>query len=149
MKLRTSLLAVGTAAILGTTGAFVLPAAASVHPSTTTLRFETVVTASVVYSPKTQVVDEKDIRAGKTIGFDELYVKRTSLTEPVCSANSTLDIVGGLMYGTFSHNLKTGKITDGKITGGTGAYAGAKGTFTSKSLNKTFTKWSVVITYSR
>jgi hypothetical protein len=127
----------------------VLPAAASARTNMTTLRFDTVATATVVYSATKQVVQEKDVSAGKVIGFDVLYVSRSSSVEPVCSATSTLDIKGGQMYGTFLHNLKTNTITDGKITGGTGAFVGARGTFKSKPLNKTFSKWSVTITYSR
>jgi len=34
MKLRTSLAAAGAAVVLGTTGALILPAVASAHPST-------------------------------------------------------------------------------------------------------------------
>ena len=39
MKLRTSLAAAGAAVVLGTTGARALPAVASAHSSTSTLKF--------------------------------------------------------------------------------------------------------------
>ena len=42
MKIRTSIIAAGAAVVLGTTGAFVLPAVASAHNATTTLKFTAV-----------------------------------------------------------------------------------------------------------
>jgi hypothetical protein len=55
---------------------------------------------------------------------------------------------GGFLYGTFTISLKTGAISNGKVTGGTGAFAGATGTIKAKSLNATQTKHAVTITYS-
>ena len=48
MKLRTSLAAAGAAVVLGTTGALVLPAVASAHSGTTTLKFTSVQKATVM-----------------------------------------------------------------------------------------------------
>ena len=75
MKLRTSLAAAGTAAVLGVTGALVLPAVASAHSSTHTLKFISVQKASVSFSKTTNGQQDTDVNtAGKTVGFDMLYI---------------------------------------------------------------------------
>jgi hypothetical protein len=145
MKLRTSLAAAGAAAVLGVTGALVLPAVASAHSASTTLKFISVTKASVTFSKTTFGQQDTDVNAtGKTIGFDELYFAATSASS--ANANVTGDFSGGLLYGTFTVNFKTGAITNGKVTGGTGAFAGATGTIKAKSISKT--KTAVTITYS-
>ena len=58
MKLRTSLAAAGAAVVLGTTGALVLPAVASAHSGTHTLKFISVQQKSV----NVQQVDRAPIR---------------------------------------------------------------------------------------
>ena len=50
MKLRTSLAAAGAAVVLGTTGALVLPAVASAHSGTHTLKFTAVQKATVMFT---------------------------------------------------------------------------------------------------
>ncbi len=144
MKLRTSIAAVGAAALLGS-GAFALPALASPHGATHTLKFISV-TKNMVSLTKTSVgFQATDVsKAGKIVGFDEIYGAATSAT--TSSANVAIVIKGGIMYGTFDINLKTGKITDGTVTGGTGAFLGATGTFTVKTINNS--KSAVTITYS-
>jgi hypothetical protein len=145
MKLRTSLAAAGAAAVLGVTGALVLPAVASAHSASTTLKFISVQKASVTFSKTTFGQQDTDVNAaGKTIGFDELYFAATSASS--AAANVTGDFSGGLLYGTFTVNFKTGAITNGKVTGGTGAFAGATGTIKAKSISKT--KTAVTITYT-
>ena len=62
------------------------------------------------------------------------------------NVNITVDTSGGFLYGTFTANLKTGAITNGKVTGGTGAFAGATGTIKAKAISGT--KHAVTITYS-
>ena len=147
MKLRTSLVAAGAAVVLGTTGALVLPAVASAHSSTTTLKFVSVQKATVVFSKASEGIQDTDVNAkGKTVGFDMLYVAVTSASS--ASANVTVDTTGGFLYGTFSINLKTGAITNGKVTGGTGKFVGATGTIKARSLNATQTRHAVTITYS-
>jgi hypothetical protein len=147
MKRRTSLAAAGAAVLLGTTGALVLPAVASAHSGTHTLKFISVTKATVSFTSSTGGVQETDINtAGKTVGFDELYFKVTSPSS--AAVNVTGDNPGGFLYGTFTLNLKTGAVTNGKVTGGTGTFAGATGTITAKALNKADTKYAVTITYS-
>ena len=145
MKLRTSLAAAGAAVVLGTTGALVLPAVASAHSSTHTLKFIAVQKGMVNFSSTTAGIQETDQNAtGKTIGFDVLYFNVTSSSS--AAVNATIDTKGGFLYGTFNVNLKTGALTNGKVTGGTGAFKGATGTITAKTISST--KHAVTITYS-
>ena len=145
MKLRTSLAAAGAAAVLGVTGALVLPAVASAHSASTTLKFTAVTNKQIMFNQTSGGSQETDVNAaGKTIGFDELYFAATSASS--AAANVTGDFSGGLLYGTFTVNFKTGAITNGKVTGGTGAFAGATGTIKAKSISKT--KTAVTITYT-
>jgi hypothetical protein len=145
MKLRTSIIAAGAAVVLGTTGALVLPAVASAHSATATLKFIAVQKAMVSFSPATAGIQETDVNAtNKTVGFDMLYFKVISSSS--AAVNATIDTKGGFLYGTFNVNLKTGAVTNGKVTGGTGAFKGATGTITAKTISST--KHAVTITYS-
>ena len=145
MKLRTSLAAAGTAAVLGVTGALVLPAVASAHSSTHTLKFISVQKASVSFSKTTNGQQDTDVNtAGKTVGFDMLYITAVSAT--TANVNVTGDFSGGFLYGTGTINFKTGAFSNGKVTGGTGAFAGATGTIKTKTISKT--KTAVTVTYS-
>ena len=145
MKLRTSLAAAGAAVVLGTTGAFVLPAVASAHSSTHTLKFLAVQKATAVFTRATGGIQDTDVNtAGKTIGFDMLYFAATSPSS--VAVNYTLDTKGGFLYGTFTFNFKTGAVTNGKVTGGTGAFVGATGTIKVKTISST--KHVITITYN-
>jgi hypothetical protein len=145
MKFRTSIIAAGAAVVLGTTGALVLPAVASAHSSTHTLKFVSVEKATVFFSKTTFGQQDTDVNAkGKTIGFDMIYGTATSATS--ATLNITGDISGGFLYGTGTTNLKTGAFSNGKVTGGTGAFAKATGTIKAKAISKT--KTAVTITYS-
>ena len=79
MKVRTSIIAAGAAVVLGTTGALVLPAVASAHTSTHTLKFTSVEKDSITFTANTTFgQQDTDINsAGKKIGYDLLYVKAT------------------------------------------------------------------------
>jgi hypothetical protein len=145
MKLRTSLAAAGAAVVLGTTGALVLPAVASAHSGTTTLKFLSVQKATVSFTRATGGIQNTDVNtAGKRVGFDMLYFAATSPSS--VAVNLTVDTKGGFLYGTFTFNPKTGVVTNGKVTGGTGAFAGATGTIKVKTISST--KHAVTITYS-
>jgi hypothetical protein len=145
MKLRTSLAAAGAAVVLGTTGALVLPAVASAHGTTHTLKFVSVQKGAVGFTRATGALQNTDVNAvGKTIGFDMLYFAATSPSS--LAVNVTVDTKGGFLYGTFTFNPRTGVVTNGKVTGGTGAFAGATGTIKVKTISST--KHAVTITYS-
>jgi hypothetical protein len=145
MKVRRSIIAAGAALALGTTGALVLPAVASAHSSTHTLKFTAVQKATHSFSKAAEGIQDTDVNtAGKTVGFDMLYVAATSSTSG--NANVTVDTNGGFLYGTFTINFKTGAVTNGKVTGGTGAFTKAAGTIKVKTISNT--KHAVTITYS-
>ena len=145
MKLRISLAAAGAAVALGTTGALVLPAVASAHSGTTTLKFTSVQKDTVNFTRATGGIQNTDVNAaGKTIGFDMLYFAATSPSS--LAVNLTVDTKGGFLYCTFTLNPKTGVVTNGKVTGGTGAFAGATGTIKVKTISRT--KHAVTITFS-
>jgi hypothetical protein len=144
MKLRTSLAAAGAAVVLGTAGALVLPAVASAHSASTTLKFTAVTNKSHTFSKASSASQETDVNAaGKTIGFDVLYFAVTSPTTG--NINVTFDISGGFLYGT-ANVTKSGTVTNGKVTGGTGAFAGATGTIKAKSISKN--REAITITYT-
>ncbi len=64
-----SVIAVGAAVIVGTTGALVLPAVASAHNASTTLKFTAVTKARVTFTKTTFGLQETDVNSkGKTIG---------------------------------------------------------------------------------
>ena len=147
MKIRTSLAAAGAAIVLGTTGALVLPAVASAHSASTTLKFISVTKSSTMFGKTSGGQQDTDVNAaGKTVGFDMLYFKSVSATTG--NVNVTVDTTGGFLYGTLTINFKTGVISNGKVTGGTGSFAGATGTIMAKNLNPAGTRTAVTITYS-
>ena len=146
MKIRTSFAAAGAVAVLGA-GALVLPAVASASSATHTLKFISVQKSAVMFSKTTGANQDTDVNAkGKTVGFDMIYFAATSATTG--AVNVTVDTAGGFLYGTGTINIKTGVFTNGKVTGGTGAFAGAKGTIKAKALNASGTRTAVTITYS-
>ena len=145
MKVRASIIAASAAVVLGTTGALVLPAVASAHSASTTLKFTAVQKNTVGFSKAAEGIQDTDVNTtGKTVGFDMLYVAATSSTSG--AANVTVNTKGGFLYGTFNINFTTGAVTNGKVTGGTGTFAGATGTIKVKTVSNT--KHAVTITYS-
>ncbi len=147
MNIRTSIIAAGAAVVLGTTGALVLPAVASAHSTTHTLTFISVTKTSIMFTKATGGQQNTDVNAaGKTVGFDMLYFTAVSATTG--NVNVTVDTTGGFLYGTLTVNFKTGAISNGKVTGGTGSFVGATGTIKAKNLNPAGTRTAVTITYS-
>ncbi len=146
MKIRTSIAAAGAAAILGGTGALLLPAAASAHSVTHTLKFTAVQTKSVNFSKTAGGSSGQDLNsAGKIIGFDMIYFSFNPKTK-TASGGVTLDTNGGFLYGTLK--FTKGPVTHGTVTGGTGKFKGATGTITGKNLNKKGTRTAVTIVYT-
>jgi hypothetical protein len=62
------------------------------------------------------------------------------------AVNFTVDTKGGFLYTTFTFHPRTGAVTNGKVTGGTGAFTGATGTIKVKTISST--KHVITITYS-
>jgi len=146
MRVRRSIIAVGAAVILGTTGALLVPAVASAHSDTHTLTFTSVENMTVNFTKTTGGEQNTDVNAaGTTVGFDMLYF--TIISSTIANVNLTIDDTsGGFLYGTATGNLQTGAVTNGKVTGGTGAFKGACGTITITPISST--KEAVTITYS-
>ena len=143
MKVRRSIVAAGAAIVLGTTGALALPALASAHNASHTLKFTAVTNKSVAFTRSTGGSQETDVNStGNTIGFDVVYftVRGNSAT-----VNVTFDIKGGLLDGTVT-TTNGGKTFKGKVTGGTGTFKGATGTITAKTLPGH--KTAITIVYS-
>lgn len=142
MKLRTSIAAAGAAVILGTTGALALPAMASAHNASTTLKFTAVTNKSHAFGRTIFISQETDVSSKGTIGFDVVHITGTSRTN--ATANVAFDLKGGFLYGTAT--TTNGKTFKGKVTGGTGAFKGATGTLTAKSGSGN--KTAITIVYS-
>jgi hypothetical protein len=146
LKIRTSIAAAGAVALLGA-GALVIPAVASASSATHTLKFISVTKSSVMFTKTSGAQQDTDVNAaGKTVGFDMLNFTATSATSGSVGITGALN--GGFLYGTGTVNFKTGAFSNGKVTGGTGAFAGATGTIKAKNLNKAGTRTAVTITYS-
>jgi hypothetical protein len=145
MRLRRSIAAAGAAVVLGGTGAALLPAVASASSATHTLKFISVMKKSVSFTKTTFGQQDTDTNAaGKIIGFDMLYFTATSASSG--TVNITGDFSGGFLYGTGTVSFKSGSLSNGKVTGGTGVFKGATGTIKTKSISKT--KTAVTVTYS-
>ena len=146
MKIRTSIAAAGAAVVLGGAGGLVLPAAASAHTATHTLKVTAVLSSQAVFSKTTAGRAENDLSsAGKLIGFDVVYVVVNPQTG-TASGNVAFDTSGGLLYGKLQ--FTSSPVIHGTVTGGTGAFRGATGTIFGKSLNKSGTRTAVTITYT-
>ena len=142
MRLLTSIAAVGLAAAAG--AAVAVPALASPQAASHTLAFTTVTKSTIGFSATSAGVQQTDVnKAGVAIGFDESYgvaISKTAIANDV-----TVVTKGGLIYATYTLNLANGKVTNGKVTGGTGAFAHATGTLTAKPASGS--KYAVTITY--
>jgi hypothetical protein len=142
MKVRRSIAAAGAVVVLGT-GALMLPAVASAHNASHTLKFTAVTNNGVAFTRSTGGSQETDVNsAGKTIGFDVVYF---TITGNSATVNVAFDIKGGLLYGTVT-TTNGGKTFTGKVTGGTGTFKGATGTITAKTLPRN--KTAITIVYS-
>jgi hypothetical protein len=145
MKART-LAAIGAAALIGATGAVMLPVAASARTVNHTLKFVSVRQQEVSVAKTETAQSDKDVNAkGKVIGFDMLYIVSSEQTDAV-NANVTLDVKGGFLYGTLQLS-PSGPVIHGKVTGGTGAFKGAAGTISAKVLNASGSRTAVSVTY--
>lgn len=143
MKGRRSVIAIGAAVILGTTGALVVPAVASARSTTHTLKFTSVEKQSIEFSKTAGGQQDTDVNSkGKAVGFDMLNFTAASATS--ASVSFTVDTKGGFLYATGTISFKTGKAS-GKVTGGTGAFKGATGTIKGTAVSNV--REAVTITY--
>ncbi len=144
MKVRASIVAISAAALLGGTGAMVVPAIASAQPASHTLRFTSVTERSLNFSKTTSAQQDKDVnKKGKIVGFDELYIA-FDLNTGTGTGKVTVLTNGGMLYGSLK---LTQAAISGRVTGGTGKFKGARGTIVAHNLNSAGTRTSVTITY--
>jgi hypothetical protein len=142
MKIRTSIATAGVAAVLAAAG-LSLPAAASAHAATQTLKFTAVSVNRIMFTRTDFGDQETDVGSkGKTIGFDDLNGRFKGPSGRGCVV---LDFKGGFLYGTIA-TTNVGKTFSGQVTGGTGPYNKATGTITAKATSST--KAAVTITYT-
>ena len=92
---------------------------------------------------QTIIIKNNDLINGKKVGHDTLTCKVVAQSKASCSL--AVVFAAGKLNGKFvqSFSASSGK---GTITGGTGKYAGAKGTFTFRNLNSEGTRTGVVMT---
>jgi hypothetical protein len=115
-------------------------AGASTHATTHTLRFTSVQRGSAPLSKSVRAQTDKDLSpSGKLIGYDLLRFAGRS------SGGVALAISGGFMYGTL--HFTSSPVVHGHVTGGTGAYRGARGTVTARVLNQSGSRTAVTIKY--
>jgi hypothetical protein len=150
MKHRITIAAIATTAALGGACAFLVPAASaststSTSTKTHTLTFTSVQESMVNFSPTVTSQQDKDVnKAGKTVGYDLLYLVFNPKTE-TAKLNFTAVTSGGFVYGVA--NASSSPVIHGTVTGGTGIFKGAAGSILAKNLNKAGTKTAVTITY--
>lgn len=147
MKTRTSLAGAAAVGLLGA-GAFLLPAVASPHSSTHTLKFTSVEQKSINFSRTHFGQLDVDVNsAHKKIGFDTLQ----GVFNPTTNA-AKIDVAfntkGGFMYFRLHSTSATGNSYAGKLTGGTGKFKHAHGSLVASSLNKSGSRTAVTITYT-
>jgi hypothetical protein len=144
MKVRTSVAALGAAALLSGTCAIAVPAIASTRTTTHTLAFTSVTERSITLAKTTGAQQDNDVNAhGKIIGFDELYIA-FNLKTGAGAGNVAVVTKGGMLFGTLK--LTQSSIT-GRVTGGTGKFKGARGTISAHNLNAKGTRTAVTIRY--
>ena len=144
MKVRSSVIALGAAALLGGTGAIAVPALASSQVASHTLKFTSVIEKSIKLGQSAGGQEDRDFNAsGKVIGFDELYMS-FDLSTGVGTGNVAVVTKGGILYGKLK---VTQTSISGKVTGGTGKFAGARGTISAHNLNPKGTRTAVTIRY--
>ena len=89
------------------------------------------------------IIKNNDVINGKKVGHDTLTCKVVEQRKANCSI--AIALAAGKLNGKFvqSFSASSGK---GTITGGTGNYTGAKGTFTFRNLNREGSRTGVVVT---
>jgi hypothetical protein len=148
VKSRTVITAVAATAVAA--GLALTPLAASAHVAVPAVKkhvysFISLTKGEVSFTKTTAGQQDTDVNAkGKVIGYDTLYFSFNPKT-----GAGTINVVavapGGFIYGVGA--ASNSPTTKGTVTGGTGAFKGAKGTFVAKNLNAAGTKTAVTITY--
>lgn len=139
MKVRTSLALAGSAAALATAGLVAGPALASSASATHTVKFTTHTITMHSLGKNGGAELDRDTHGGKVVAYDMLDFVSSN------GADVSLALPGGFLYGHLTFNTKTGVVT-GKVTGGSGAYRGDKGTIKGQPVGKSGSS-NVTVTY--
>jgi hypothetical protein len=119
-------------------------ALASAHSrSATTIKFVATQTGLHHSSKTTFEQVGTDTKKGKTIGYYTLSCQLTSATAANCGGAGSF--AHGMIYFKFPLSTKSPTFS-GTVTGGTGAYSGAKGTITGKTISKKKEAVTIIIT---
>jgi hypothetical protein len=119
-----------------------LTSAAQATGGSEVIRFLAVKVSEKQPNDKSFIINENDLVNGKKVGHDTLTCKIVDQNHANCSI--VIVFSAGKLNAKFVLPLgaSSGK---GTITGGTGKYAGAKGTLTWRNLNTEGTRTSVVL----
>jgi hypothetical protein len=140
---RTRQLMVGTVAAGSLAVAGIGTAFAASSASTHTLTFTAIQTTSHNIGKTGFINAEKDVSHGKYLGND-IVTGTFNAAQGVAKAHVALAIKGGFIYGSFTIDQQ-GTLSHGKVTGGTGKYAGVTGTINGTAASQTREK--VTVTY--
>ena len=121
----------------------VLTGAAQAAGSADVIRLTSVKVSEQHPNNETIILKNNDVINGKKAGHDTLTCKVVAQNKVNCSI--AIVLVAGKLNRKFAQSL-TASSGKGIITGGTGKYAGAKGTFTFKNLNSDGSRTGVVVT---
>ena len=124
MKIASFVAALVAAALL--TGAAQAAAGADV------IRLTSVKVSEHYPNNRTMIIHNNDFINGRKAGHDTVTCKVLAQGKLSCSV--VIVLAAGKLRGTFVQSL-TARSSNGTITGGTGKYAGAKGTFSFRPLN--------------
>jgi hypothetical protein len=121
-----------------------LTGAAQAASGSEVIRFTSVQVSEQHPNEQTIIIKNNDLINGKKAGHDTLTCK-VVVAQSKVSCSIAVVLAAGKLSGKFvqSFSASSGK---GTITGGTGQYAGAKGTFTFRSLNSKGSRTGVVVT---
>ena len=122
---RTALTAAASVLALSVAAGAISHAAAAGNP-THTMVFTAHQLGSKQTSPTSFVNAEKDVNAGKVVGFDVLSGSYNPSTKSTV-VKIAISRRGGILYAEL-HGTDS---LAGRVTGGSGAYAGVKGTITA------------------
>jgi hypothetical protein len=140
---RTVIIAsMGAALVAGIVTASAVAGATSVVTKHT-INLVSVQIASHQFSRSTAAQADVDRHRGKVIGYDVLSEKFTSTGGVI--RGSYAPPGGGNLY--FEIPVSNAKTLHGKVTGGSGRFAGASGTIAATPLNKAGTKTAVKIVW--
>jgi hypothetical protein len=144
MKVRRSLfIGAVAAATLGLVPAAGLALASAHSPSATTIKFVATRTGQHRSSKTSFEEVGTDTKNGKKIGYYTLSCQMTSATAATCGGAGSFS--RGMIYFRFPLSTKSNTFS-GTVTGGTGAYTGAKGTISGKTISKKKEAVTIVIT---